>query len=29
VRPKCLDCYGPHPTGDRNCQWHTRPPASQ
>lgn len=29
VRPKCLDCYGPHPTGDRNCEWHTRPPASQ
>jgi hypothetical protein len=29
VRPKCLDCYGAHPTGDRNCQWHTRPPASR
>lgn len=28
TRPRCVDCGGPHPTGDRNCQGYTSAPTS-
>jgi hypothetical protein len=29
TRPRCLDCSGPHPTGDRNCHSQSSPSTSQ